>query len=209
MTETISKLRCSNLEKAANGKIRSGSFFFFSICLFFALGIFTLKFFHFKASKGNGGITAHLNSTRSPSSCVAITIEMTSTHKTRSQMQSPENFKSLPNKSLVRPQSEGARVRIRIRISIKGHWHSGGGVLMGNFGRLVWLWLEFLMSRCLSYLGEIAIFKVFYINSTNSNRTWINRSAASNQAGYAAMHNPTHAKALARTQPNARNSQCL
>lgn len=80
---------------------------------------------------------------------------------------------------------------------------------MGNFGRLVWLWLEFLMSRCLSYLGEIAIFKVFYINSTNSNRTWINRSAASNQAGYAAMHNPTHAKALARMQPNARNSQCL
>lgn len=207
MTETISKLRCSNLEKAANGKILSGSFFF--LFVYFLHLVFSPWNFFFKASKGNGGITAHWNSTRSPSSCVAITIEMTSTHKTRSQMQSPENFKSLPNKSLVRPQSEGARVRIRIRISIKGHWHSGGGVLMGNFGRLVWLWLEFLMSRCLSYLGEIAIFKVFYINSTNSNRTWINRSAASNQAGYAAMHNPTHAKALARTQPNARNSQCL
>lgn len=182
---------------------------FFFYLFIFCTWYFHLEIFSLQSFQRNGGITAHLNSTRSPSSCVAITIEMTSTHKTRSQMQSPENFKSLPNKSLVRPQSEGARVRIRIRISIKGHWHSGGGVLMGNFGRLVWLWLEFLMSRCLSYLREIAIFKVFYINSTNSNRTWINRSAASNQAGYAAMHNPTHAKALACTQPNARNSQCL
>lgn len=82
-----------------------------------------------------------------------------------------------------------AWVKIRIGVGNKGtltfRSRSGDGKLAVL---LTGARLEFLLSLCLSYLGEIVISKVFYINSANLKGIRTNGSAAYNRTGNDVTH---------------------